>query len=231
MSARAHGRQGVDVLQAPRRQPHLWLPGRRGEPGELDRRLPEAAARSVRRARRRARDGAVPVHVVGLDRESPRKGIMLGREPDRQQEMDEACEIVRNAAAAGIPAINKRDLLGVLRDHADRRPRRHEVQHLAPCRSAAESAAHGSRACASRSRLGAHHLLPRTRRSRRQRIQGAARVSSARPRRAGLRIPGRRARAWHGRRPEAVRLDQGQPVSRPQPVPRQRRRDAAAAGH
>src|SRR6185436_4329617 len=26
---------------------------------------------------------------------SPRKGIMLGREPERQQEIDEACEIVR----------------------------------------------------------------------------------------------------------------------------------------
>ena len=47
---------------------------------------------------------------------SPRKGIMLGREPERQQEIDEACEIVRSAAAAGVPAIKYNvNLLGVLR--------------------------------------------------------------------------------------------------------------------
>jgi mannonate dehydratase len=47
---------------------------------------------------------------------SPRKGIVLGREPDRQQEIDEACEIIRSAAAAGIPAIKYNvNLLGVLR--------------------------------------------------------------------------------------------------------------------
>ena len=47
---------------------------------------------------------------------SPRKGIMLGREPERQQEIDEACEIVRSAGAAGIPAIKYNvNLLGVLR--------------------------------------------------------------------------------------------------------------------
>jgi mannonate dehydratase len=41
---------------------------------------------------------------------------MLGREPERQQEIDEACEIVRSAAAAGIPAIKYNvNLLGVLR--------------------------------------------------------------------------------------------------------------------
>jgi mannonate dehydratase len=50
-----------------------------------------------------------------IDR-SRRKGIMLAQEPDRQREIDEACEIVRHAAAAGIPAIKYNlNLLGVLR--------------------------------------------------------------------------------------------------------------------
>ena len=45
-----------------------------------------------------------------------RKGIMLAREPERQQEIDEACTIVRHCAAAGIPAIKyNMNLLGVLR--------------------------------------------------------------------------------------------------------------------
>jgi mannonate dehydratase len=45
-----------------------------------------------------------------------RKAIMLGREPERQREIDEACEIVRNCAAAGIPAVKYNlNLLGVLR--------------------------------------------------------------------------------------------------------------------
>ena len=34
-----------------------------------------------------------------------RRAIMLGHEPERQQEIDEACAIIRNCAAARIPAI------------------------------------------------------------------------------------------------------------------------------
>jgi mannonate dehydratase len=47
---------------------------------------------------------------------SSRKAIMLGREPDRQQEIDEACAIIWNCASAGISAIKYNlNLLGVLR--------------------------------------------------------------------------------------------------------------------
>jgi mannonate dehydratase len=46
-----------------------------------------------------------------------RKAIMLAKEPDRQQDIDSACEIIKNAAAAGIPAIKyNMTLLGVLRN-------------------------------------------------------------------------------------------------------------------
>jgi mannonate dehydratase len=44
------------------------------------------------------------------------KAVMTGREPERQREIDEACEIIRSCAAAGIPAIKYNfNLLGVLR--------------------------------------------------------------------------------------------------------------------
>jgi mannonate dehydratase len=47
---------------------------------------------------------------------SARKAIMLGREPERQQEIDEVCEVIRNCAAVGIPAVKYNlNLLGVLR--------------------------------------------------------------------------------------------------------------------
>ena len=44
------------------------------------------------------------------------KGIMLGREPDRQREIDQVCTIIRNCATVGIPAAKyNMNLLGVLR--------------------------------------------------------------------------------------------------------------------
>lgn len=50
-----------------------------------------------------------------IDR-SPRKGIMLGQEPERQREIDQVCAIIRSSAAAGIPAVKYNlNLLGVLR--------------------------------------------------------------------------------------------------------------------
>lgn len=45
-----------------------------------------------------------------------RKGIMLGKEPEREREIDEAGDIIRNCAAAGIPAVKYNlSLIGVLR--------------------------------------------------------------------------------------------------------------------
>jgi mannonate dehydratase len=44
------------------------------------------------------------------------KGIMLGKEPERQQEIDQVCEIIRACARVGIPAAKyNMNLLGVLR--------------------------------------------------------------------------------------------------------------------
>jgi mannonate dehydratase len=45
-----------------------------------------------------------------------RKAVMLAKEPERQQDIDQACEIIKNCAATGIPAIKyNMTLLGVLR--------------------------------------------------------------------------------------------------------------------
>ena len=45
-----------------------------------------------------------------------RKAVMTGREPERQREIDWACEIIRNCAAAEIPAVKYNlNVLGVLR--------------------------------------------------------------------------------------------------------------------
>ncbi|HJO16915.1 MAG: mannonate dehydratase [Vicinamibacterales bacterium] len=50
-----------------------------------------------------------------IDR-ADRKAIMLGQDPERQKEIDEACEIIRRCSEAGIPAIKYNlSLLGVLR--------------------------------------------------------------------------------------------------------------------
>ena len=60
------------------------------------------------------------------------KAIMLGQEPERQQEIDEACEIIANCAAAGIPAVKYNlSLLGVLRTEPTLGPGRLSRLHLA----------------------------------------------------------------------------------------------------
>src|SRR5262245_10975884 len=68
---------------------------------------------------------------------SARKAIMLGREPERGREIDEACAIIRACAAAGIPAIKyNMNLLGVLRtaDTPGRGGSRYSTWRLAEAR-------------------------------------------------------------------------------------------------
>jgi mannonate dehydratase len=68
---------------------------------------------------------------------SPRKAIMLGKEPERQREIDEACGIIKACAEAGIPAIKyNMNLLGVLRtaDTPGRGGSRYSTWRLAEAR-------------------------------------------------------------------------------------------------
>jgi mannonate dehydratase len=68
---------------------------------------------------------------------SPRKAIMLGREPDRQREIDEVCAIIRACSKVGIPAVKYNvNLLGVLRtaDTPGRGGSRYSTWRLAEAR-------------------------------------------------------------------------------------------------
>lgn len=68
---------------------------------------------------------------------SPRKGVMLGREPDRQREIDAVCAIIRACAEVGIPAVKYNlNLLGVLRtaDTEGRGGSRYSTWRLAEAR-------------------------------------------------------------------------------------------------
>jgi mannonate dehydratase len=68
---------------------------------------------------------------------SARKGIMLGREPERQREIDEVCAIIRACAEVGIPAVKYNlNLLGVLRtaDTPGRGGSRYSTWRLAEAR-------------------------------------------------------------------------------------------------
>ena len=62
-------------------------------------------------------DGLSRQHSANPQRaEGDGKGIMLGKEPDRQREIDQVCAIISNCARAGIPAAKYNlNLLGVLR--------------------------------------------------------------------------------------------------------------------
>jgi mannonate dehydratase len=80
-------------------------------------------AESLQRLREQCEAGGVALDMVqfplmassSLD-QTDRKGVMLAKEPDRQQDIDQACEIIKNCATAGIPAIKyNMTLLGVLR--------------------------------------------------------------------------------------------------------------------
>ena len=64
-----------------------------------------------------------------------RRAIMLGQEPEREKELDEAATIIRQCAAHRHSGHQYNlSVLGVLRTPADHRPRRHEAEHVAPRR-------------------------------------------------------------------------------------------------
>ena len=158
------------------------------------------------------------------------KAIMLGKDPERQREIEFVQTIIRNCARAGIPAVKyNMNLIGVLRtaDTPGRGGTRFSTWRLAEAKEEPPltAAGRGLRG----GRLGAHHLLPRARRPRGHRAQGAARLPSPRPRRAAARLPWRRPRARHRRGDEALRRHRREPVPRAEPLPRDHRRDAAGS--
>ena len=83
-------------------------------------------------------DARSPQHAANPQRAAGTgKGIMLGQEPERQQEIDHVCEIIRACARVGIPAAKyNMNLLGVLRtaDTAGRGGSRYSTWRLAEAR-------------------------------------------------------------------------------------------------
>ena len=81
------------------------------------------SADSLKRLRERCEQHGVALDMVqfpfmssSLVDRAKRRAIMMGQDPDRQQEMDEVFEIIKNCAAAGIPSIKYNlSVLGVLR--------------------------------------------------------------------------------------------------------------------
>ena len=104
-----------------------------------------------------------------------RRAIMMGEEPARQKEIDECHEIIKNCAAAGIPAIKYNlSVLGVLRTEST--PGRGGSVNSTWKLAAAKEEPPLTRAGVidADRQLGAHHVFPRARRAGRGGIQGAA---------------------------------------------------------
>ena len=68
--------------------------------------------------------------------------ILLGKSPERDREIDDICQMIRNAAKAGIPSLKYNlTLLGVVRTSQHAGSRRRPVQHVRVRRGHAGSAA------------------------------------------------------------------------------------------
>ena len=56
---------------------------------------------------------------------------MLGKSPERDREIDDICQMIRNASRAGIPALKYNMTLHRRRAHGHRAgPRRRALQHV-----------------------------------------------------------------------------------------------------
>ena len=85
--------------------------------------------------------------------ESP--AILLAKEPDRDKQIDDICQMIRNTGKAGIPSLKYNlTFLGVPRSAPDGRPRQGAVQHVRLRRRQAGSAAHRSRPVSTPTRIG-----------------------------------------------------------------------------
>ena len=229
--ARADRRQDAGVLQAPWRRPHQRRARRgRGRRRPVAARCAAAPQGALRQGRHRARHDPVPVHVVlaRRSREASRHHARPGaraREGARGGGDDHPPVRRHRHSGHQVQPLGARRAADAGRD----RPRRDEAEHVAPRRGQGSAGADPRRHDAGGGRLGAHHALPHAHRADRHRAQDSARLPSARSRRPRGGAPWRRPRPRHRRGPEAVRRHRAEPVSRPQPVPRHGRRDAAGS--
>ena len=157
--------------------------------------------------------------------------IFLGQSPERDRNIDDICQQIRNFAKAGMfQAKYNFTILGIPRSGTakGRGPSRYSEFVLANDKNKDTPTIAGK--VDADTLLGAHHLLPRAGRSRGRGIQGEAWAATRR-------IPAcRRATAASTRCSaspdglEEVPVDQGEPVSRPEFLPGHRVRAAREAG-
>ena len=100
----------------PRGQPHLQRPCR---PASLDEHW---SVEGLTRLRERVESHGIRLEMVPLPlssayiTRSENPNIMLGKSPERDREIDDICQMIRNAARAGIPALKyNMTILGVVR--------------------------------------------------------------------------------------------------------------------
>ena len=106
--------------------------------------------------------------------------IYLGTSPERDRNIDDICQMIRNCARAGIGQVKYNfTLLGVVRTGTAPGPRHRALQRVRLRRREAGSAADHRRQGRRRHLLGAHHLFPRAGRAGGRGIQGEDGLPSA----------------------------------------------------
>ena len=101
---------------------------------------------------------------------SENAAILLGKEPDRERQIDDMCQMIRNTARAGIPSVKYNlTFLGVPRTEPTLGRGRARYSTFVYADRQAGSAADDRRPGRRRSLLGAHHLFSQARGSRRRR--------------------------------------------------------------
>ena len=111
--------------------------------------------------------------------------IMLGKSPERDREIDDICQMIRNASRAGIPALKyNMTLIGVVRTGTE--PGRGGARYstFVYDKAGADPPLTEAGRVDAETVLGAHHLFPRARDSGGGGAQGPDGVPSAGPRHA-----------------------------------------------
>ena len=133
--------------------------------------------------------------------------IYLGQSPERDRNIDDICQMIRNCARAGIMQVKYNfTIIGIPRSGTAPGRGRSRYSEFIYANAKQDPAADDCRQGRRRYLLGAHHLLPRTRRAGRRGIQGEDGMPSARSGRAKRnRLARRRCGARFARGTEAVR--------------------------
>ena len=156
--------------------------------------------------------------------------VLLGKDPERQRELDSICRLIERIGAAGIPGGEIQPQHHRHSAHRGRAGTWRLAQRGVPLER--YRSVRGARHCRHGQRgreLGADRRVPRRGRAGGRGCEGAAGVPSARSvHAAGL--PGRHPRARHGRGDAALRDDARKPVSRAEFLPGNGRGDARRSG-